>query len=293
MIGTSRSNNRTAAGHSGRHHAYVAIPFVFAALLLLAFATSAPPVGAVSPNDVTIEFTPSGAAGDCVPVGQSLADGTLAVTAAETEAAFVVTIQLSADLCDPVDAKAAIYKMPDSGSWPQTLATVRSFEVKTAGTTVVTFAKGCERVQFDLHTQGTPDWIHPDVVMHGPLLTPNAALQFFGSNECEATTTTTTIATSTSVVPTPTSVAGSTTIANVTTTTAAPTTSGATTTTEAPVVLGATAVRPPASGQRGAVSGTPLAVTGSGVQLGYLGAVALVAGGLLVAATQRHRRSAA
>jgi hypothetical protein len=242
----------------------------------------------VSADDVSIEFTPADFDGACVPRGQSQTDGTRVITTSETDTTFTVSIQLLADLCDPIDAKAAIYKMPATGSWPQTLGIVRPFQIQEAGTTLVTFTKGCERVQFDVLTRETPDWIHPDVIMHGPLLTPDTSLQFFGTGECVGTTTT---APST-IVPPPTSVAGSTTIAEPTTT-AAPT-SAAPTSTVPQQVFAATTQRPPLGSEPAATSGAPLAVTGNGLDLGYLGGALLIAGALIVAATRlHHRRQAA
>jgi hypothetical protein len=279
MVESNEGQDQPVLRRQRRRARAGALTLVAGALLTLGqFVFSPAGAGAVTGDDVTIEFTAAEYEGECVPRGQSMVDGTRIVTTSETETTFTVSIELIADICDPIEIKAAIYKMPGTGSWPQTLGLVKTFQIQEAGTTVVTFLKGCERVQFDVLTRETPDWIHPDVIMHGPLLTPDTSLQFFGTAECLGTTTT---APST-LVPPP-EVEGSTTVVETIPPTTVP----------GPAVFGATTVRPPAGGEPTATGGTPLAVTGSEADLGYVGAAMLVAGALLVATSRRHRHQAA
>jgi hypothetical protein len=114
---------------------------------------------------------------------------------------FVVTV--STDLCTPIDAKAAAYAMPNNRSWPwpQTLVETKEVPLGPAGVTTVTFAKGCDPIQFDLVTGATPETIDPFGEHHGPLLFPHtdqystsgSAYQFWPPRDgCEPTTSTST-----------------------------------------------------------------------------------------------------
>ena len=206
---------------------------------LLAFS-SGTAGAAVTEDDVTIVQTASGATTPCVDPGSSRSTGDLTAEVEDTATNFVVTVRLFTDFCSPVEVKSAIYSMPSTGgSWPQNLAVVKSFTLDKAGTTVITFTKGCEPVQFDVLTGSTPSPIHPDFgVMHGPLLFPTTALMHFGVNPCATGPTTSTI-----FEPTPT-VLGSTTVVTTTTTTTPPV-SVAPTSTPPTSVEGIAAVRQP------------------------------------------------
>ena len=122
---------------------------------------------------------------------------------------------LANDLCNPIAAKAAIYAIPDSWllPWPQTLVSVEEFTLSAAGTTTVTFAKGCDPQQFDVLTGATPQVINSGLD-HGPLLVAptgpggayGSAIQYrppAGSctDNTTSTSSTTTSTTTTSEVP--------------------------------------------------------------------------------------------
>ncbi len=251
---------------------------------LLAFS-SGTAGAAPTEDDVTIVQTLSGATTPCVDPGSSRQTGDLTADVEDTATNFVVTVNLQTDFCNPIEVKAAIYSMPSAGgSWPQNLAVVKSFTLDEAGTTVITFTKGCEPVQFDVLTGSTPSPIHPDFgVMHGPLLFPSTALMHFGVSPCATTPTTSTI-----FEPTPT-VLGSTTV--VTTTTTAPPVSVAPTSTPPAAVEGIATVRqPPAAAPAGTEGGQVLALTGPGGINGLIVAgVLLLALGAAFVVAQRGR----
>ena len=262
-------------------------------VVLAACIPSTPNPVPVADEDVLIVHTPSGQQGDCVPASQAAANGTMTATVQDNAADVVMTIDLSASLCEPIEAKAAVYAMPKSGgSWPQRLSYVRPFTLQAAGTTVVTFLKGCDPVQFDVLSGDTPDVIFNGVVNHGPLLFSTTAVMHVAEGECVAPTTTststTTEAPTTTTAETTTSVAPTTTAAEATTTTAEVLSVQETSSTTAPVGVEAANVdRQPPAGVSG--TGAPLAVTGSdSAPVALIAALALLAGGLLLAFQRRR-----
>ncbi len=137
---------------------------------------------------ITITQTPSGAAGPCVPAPLGLTRNVFS-----DDMVFRLTVIAAAPPCTPIEAKAVVYAMPGNGEqWPQTLVEVVPFTISEAGTTEVTFAKGCDPVQFDVLTGATPQVISPLGERHGPLLFPfdtSTSLQYFGDPACNPTTT--------------------------------------------------------------------------------------------------------
>lgn len=105
-----------------------------------------------------------------------------------------LTIIVDEPLCSPIDATAAIYKMPGGGeTWPQTLDETLDFTLQEAGRTVVTFTKTCDPVQFDVVVGDTPPVIAPLGEWHGPLLFPfdvNTSFQHMGCEPEVAAATT-------------------------------------------------------------------------------------------------------
>ena len=270
------------------------------AVVLAACIPSPPNPVTVADEDVSIVHTPSGQQGDCVPASQAAANGTMTAAVEDRESDVVMTIDLAAPLCEPIEAKAAVYAMPTSGgSWPQRLSAVRPFTLQAAGTTVVTFVKGCDPVQFDVLTGETPDVIFNGVVNHGPLLFSTTAVMHFAEGDCVSPTTTVATPTTTTEAPTTTAVeatttaAPTTTVAETTTTTAEVLSAQETTSTTAPVGVEAANVdRQPPSGVAVTDTGRPLAVTGAdSAPVALIAALSLLLGGLLLAA-QRRRRNA-
>ncbi len=202
-----------------------------AAVVLAGCVTGAPPgTGTTGPDDISITFDPSGTDGPCVQVPTAWSNGTVRATHASSATEFIVTVVVDAPLCDPLDVKGAIYAMPQRGiQWPQTLAGVRSTTLSAPGTTTFRFAKGCTPAQFDVLTGSTPPVIRPGGPIHGPLLFPSTAQQYFGNTNCppppSSTTTTTTTATTTVPETTTTVVTGTTTTTALPTTTTVPVTS--------------------------------------------------------------------
>lgn len=119
---------------------------------------------------IRIVITPSGKEGLCVPSGLGLRRNTLS-----TKEFFRLTVIVDQPLCEPIEAKAAVYQMPFTDEqWPQTLVEVEPFTIQEAGTYEVTFLKDeeCINLQFDVLTGDTPDTIAPLGQWHGPLLFP-------------------------------------------------------------------------------------------------------------------------
>lgn len=217
-------------------------------------------VPAPAASVITVTQTPSGILGECVKDDAAL--GTLQVYPYSTMDFFQLTVIATAPLCNPIQAKAAVYAMPAEGQWPQTFVETKAVTIQEAGTTVITFAKGCDRVQYDLVTGATPQQINTG--FDHTLLFPGnlgTAFQHVGNGpNC--------VLGSTTIAPT-TTAAVTTTTGNVskvlTETTLAPTT------TIPSAVLAATTV--PNSG----TANTALAVTGTTTS----GPVALIGGGLV------------
>jgi LPXTG-motif cell wall-anchored protein len=119
---------------------------------------------------IRIVVTPSGNEDPCVPSTFGLQRDV-----ESTAEFFRLTVRVEKPLCDPIEAKAAVYQMPfTDDEWPQTLVEVEPFTVQAAGTYEVTFLKDeeCINLQFDVLTGATPDTIAPLGQWHGPLLFP-------------------------------------------------------------------------------------------------------------------------
>lgn len=263
------------------------LALAIAALGAVPLAWTMAPVASAAPtaDDLSIVQTPGQDTDDCIPFSQAGPTGAITADVEDTPTSVVMTIELTQRLCDPVELKASIYSMPvTGGSWPQTLSVNRAFTIQAPGTTVVTFTKGCDNVQYDIHRGISPEWIHPDFgIMHGPLLFAHTAVVHWGQSACNGTTTTSTTTTEAST-------STSTTEATTTTTEAPPTSVQSATTiveppstppsnptpTEAPVVEGISSERQPPAGVQ---AGNQLAFTGAD----HLWALVTLAGALLVA----------
>jgi hypothetical protein len=185
---------------------------------------TAPP--SITTSDVSVVATP--AADQSAPCLDS--KSALNTFANSDATSFVVTINVIAPLCTPLDAKAVIYAMPNNGqAWPQELFKVVPFTLSQAGTVTVTFTKGCGAVQFDVLTGSTPQTID-NPLQHGQLIDPVAAQQWFGA-PCPTGTTTTTEATTSTTSSTSTTTEPTTTTTSTTTTEPTTTTTSTTTTT--------------------------------------------------------------
>jgi hypothetical protein len=218
---------------------FVASVVLAAAALAVASALGAGTAGA-EPVDgesgsITVEQTPAPGGELCLPFPLGVSH-----LVADTPESFALVIDVAFPLCPPVEAHAVVYAMPGGGvAWPQVLAEKVTFTLASPGRTVVTFAKGCDPVQFDVVTGATPDVIAPDGAWHGPLLFPfdlGTSLQWFGGGPGCGTTTTTTSTTTTTTSTTSTT----TTTTEPTTTTTEP----STTSTSEPQVQGTTTVAP-------------------------------------------------
>ncbi len=267
------------------------LALAIAALGAVPLAWTMAPVASAAPtaDDLSIVQTPGQDTDGCIPFSQAGPTGAITADVEDTPTSVVMTIELTQRLCDPVELKASIYSMPvTGGSWPQTLSVNRAFTIQAPSTTVVTFTKGCDNVQYDIHRGISPEWIHPDFgIMHGPLLFAHTAVVHWGQSACngttttapttteQSTTTTEVDATTTTAAPT-TSVLGATTIADTTTTTIPPVVQPPT---EPPAVEGVVAERSPSGQQPSAVEGNQLAFTG----VDHLWALVTLAGALLVA----------
>lgn len=256
----------------------------FAAAFVAMLGTFVVPASAgVSTSAITVTQVPAAdQSAPCLP-------GLLALSnvVGSDAATFTLVVTASAPLCDPVEVKAVVYAMPGNGvAWPQNLVEVKPFTISQAGVTTITFAKGCDPVQFDVLTGVTPQTISPTGTWHGPLLFPldtGTAQQFFGTN-AEGCNPTTTTSTSTTTLPTNGPTTTSTTTSTTTTVPGASvlgeTTVVTTTTAAAPAgVLAETATKAPnALAFTGANSGTTV----------LLGGVLLLAGLVMVMVARRR-----
>ena len=237
-------------------------------------------------DNINIEQKPVESNQLCVYPSIAVATNAMRYTYATSDKDFVLEITLDRPLCYPLDASAAIYSMPGNGvAWPQQLKQAKQFTLKAAGTTKITFLKGCDPVQFDVVTGETPDIITP---LTAPvLLFPfdiKTAEQWWG---CTAPSTTTTVPATTVPVTTTTVPATTTTVTTTTVPVTTTTTIPIATTQPAPVVLPVTVERSVAQ-----VDEPMLAETGNNsLLLVVFGVVLLIAGLLLVLITQTTNRN--
>lgn len=218
-------------------------------------------------SSISISFTPSDVTGDCVQPDQAVASGTLVAYPSSDASTFKLTIATTAPICgEGLSADAVVYSMPANGDqWPQQLVEKKSVNFKAPGQTVITFAKGCDRVQYDVTVGGVPAVLNSgfdhQLLFPGNLET---AFQHVGNGpNCVSNATSTT----------------STTAAPTTTTTAAPKVLSSTTvapTTVLPAVLASTTVKS-SSDPATVESASALATTGA-----TSGPIALVGGGLVL-----------
>jgi LPXTG-motif cell wall-anchored protein len=134
---------------------------------------------------IRIVITPSGNEDPCVDKALGLQRDV-----ESTDEFFRLTVRVEKPLCEPIEAKAAVYQLPGGGEeWPQTLVEVEPFTIQEAGAYEVTFLKDeeCVDLQFDVLTGETPETIAPLGQWHGPLLFPfdvATSEQWFGSADC-------------------------------------------------------------------------------------------------------------
>ncbi len=280
---------------SVRSRAAVALAVAGLAMFVLAIGSTS--VGGAT-GEITVDQTPLPFDGACVPTTAGRASWRYDVDS--TAEHFRLTVHNPSTLCDGVDAVAAIYTMPASGSWPQHLASTERFTIREASTTVITFTKDCQPAQFDVLTGTTPAEIDVTGPFHGPLLFPGAlsTSQQYHASGCTTTTTTVTTAPPPTVAPTSTSSTTSSTSTTSTTSTTVASVAGASTTSTTPEVaaasieqgLTATTVQPEvlaATASRG--SNGSLAFTGSdAAALAGLGLLLLAAGTAVVAVARRR-----
>lgn len=235
------------------------------------------PADGAAPSAITITQTPSGGGGLCVPPPLGLN-----YTTANTPESFTLRVIAPSAPCEPIEAKAVVYAMPQGATpgneWPQTLAEVVPFTISEAGVTEIVFAKDCDPVQFDVLTGATPQVISPTGEWHGPLLFPfdtATSLQWFGTPDCTPATTSTT---TTSTIPEVDSVT---------------TVPGDTSTTQ-PEVAGATTVPPQGSATAARPTQAPaeLALTGVGSGWAAASGVALILAGAAMLLVSRRRNPA-
>lgn len=214
---TPRTGRRLAAG----------LALIAGGTAMLLSPLGAPSAGAADSGPyITITQTPNGNVADCVEPAAAMLSGLLKPYPQSDADTFKLTINLQAPLCTPLSGKAVVYKMPADGSlWPQKLAEVKDFTISQPGDTVITFAKMCDAVQYDVISGNAPDILNTgfdqQLFFPGNLET---AYQFPGSTtgECldaASTTSATSTTTTTAAVTTTTgNVLGTTTIAGPTTT---------------------------------------------------------------------------
>lgn len=177
-------------------------------------------VTADAESAITVVQTPSGG-GDCVDPTLALTNGTLSVYPYSDTSVFRLSVHASAPLCSPLTAKATVYAMPANGDqWPQTLVESKTITIQEAGDTVITFAKACDRVQYDLVSGDVPAVLNTGFD-HTLLFLGNleTAFQHVGNGpDCQQASTTAAPTTTAAVTTTTAAVLGSTTVAGPTTT---------------------------------------------------------------------------
>ena len=225
------------------------VALVAAALVATGLMSSAPAGAAVvgTTGHITVEQFDEEPDG-CLP-GFLVLSRVVINTAAE----FGLDITASEAPCDPINASAVIYAMPPE-TWPQTLSEKVDFTITKPGLTKVRFEKDCDDVQYDVVTGATPEVISP-AEPHGPMLFPldlDTALQYWGENYCNPTTTTTTTTTTSTTSST---VPGSSTTSTTSSTT--PQVQGSTT------VVTTTTIKPTVAGQS-ATNTNPTAISFTG-----------------------------
>lgn len=258
----------------------VAIALALGGLAVGGLATAALPAGAApSPSRITITTSPLPAAEGCLSPAQAVSASPFS-----DATTFRLRVRVSATLCTPVSATAAVYAMPTGGAaWPQTLVEAVPFTLSAPAVVDITFAKDCTPSQFDVVTGATPQVIAPWGAQHGPLLVPDTATAFQDPGIACAP------AGSTTVAPTTTTAGGSAAPTTIAVTTVAPATTttavvrGATTTSVAVAVLDTT------SDPSDPASPASLAVTGVSSQTLTAWGCAMAASGAALLWAARRR----
>lgn len=169
------------AGHASlRGTAAVVALLVAVTSAALAPAPTAAAVEATSdPPGISVVTTPAATTGPCLPAPFALRQDVR-----DEPGSFTLRIHVTAPPCEPIPAAAVVYGMPGGGvAWPQTLRQRRDLVIDRPGTVEVTFAKGCDPVQFDVITGASPATISPWGPWHGPMLFPfdtGTARQYWG-----------------------------------------------------------------------------------------------------------------
>ena len=152
-----------------------------------------PPPATSTSSSVQVTEQPSGAAGACVDAASTIATGNTTRTARSPATAFTLVVTTARPLCSPLDATAVVYAMPGNGNaWPQTLARSTPVRIQAAGTTTVTFTRGCGAAQFDVVTGLVPAQVASPFAAP-PLLFPldiETAEQDWGNGQTNCSTTT-------------------------------------------------------------------------------------------------------
>lgn len=164
--------------------------------LAVAGATTAclpPPPATSTTSSVQVTEQPSGAAGPCVDPATTIATGNTTRTVRSTSTTFTLVVTTARPLCGPLDATAVVYAMPGNGqAWPQTLARSTPVRLLAAGTTTITFSRGCGAAQFDVVTGPLPTTVDSPFAAP-PLLFPldvETAEQDWGNGQTNCSTTT-------------------------------------------------------------------------------------------------------
>jgi hypothetical protein len=187
-VDRSRSGRRPGGSRRKGMRALLATVIAGAALVMVtsAVAGAAP---SMMHSNISVTHFPSPLQAFCLPAQAALTN-----SVRSDEASFTVRIEVAAPLCEPIEAVAAIYRMPGSGvAWPQELMEFSRFTIARAGAIEVRFTKTCVPAQFDVLTGAVPQTISPWGEAHGPLLFPfdtDTALQHWGA-DCDGAPVTT------------------------------------------------------------------------------------------------------
>ena len=171
---------------------------LLAAGTVLAAAGSAtaclpPPPATSTTSSVQVAEQPSASTGPCVDAASTIASGNTTRTVTSTATEFTLVVRTARSLCSPLDATAVVYAMPGNGAaWPQTLARSTPVRIQQAGTTTITFSRGCGAAQFDVVTGTVPTEVASPFAAP-PLLFPldiETAEQDWGNGQTNCSTTT-------------------------------------------------------------------------------------------------------
>lgn len=152
-----------------------------------------PPPATSTTSTVQVVEEQSASSGPCVDAGSTVTSGNTTRTVRSTVTEFTLTVATARSLCSPLDATAVVYAMPGNGAaWPQTLARSTPVRIQQAGTTTITFTRGCGAAQFDVVTGTVPAEV-ANPFAAPPLLFPldiETAEQDWGNGQTNCATTT-------------------------------------------------------------------------------------------------------